>query len=80
MRLDICFAVNRVCQFIRASINSHWAIVKCIMCYFQGITSYGLHITCNSFFTLHGFTDVDWVVTLMIASIQVITLFSLVTK
>jgi len=80
MRSDICFVVNRVCQFRRASTNSHWAIVKCILCYLQGMTSYGLHITRSSFFALHGFMDADWAVTLMIAGLQVITLFSLVTQ
>jgi histone deacetylase 1/2 len=33
MKLDICFVVNRVCQFIHAPIDSHWAAVKSIPCY-----------------------------------------------
>ena len=41
-------------------INSYWAAVKCILCYLQGTTSYGLHITRISSFTLHGFMDADW--------------------
>jgi hypothetical protein len=44
------------------------------------MTSSGLHITRSSFFALHGFMDADWPVTLMIAGLQVITLFSLVTQ
>ena len=39
---------------------SYWAAVKRILCYLQGTTSHGLHITRSSSFALHGFTDVDW--------------------
>jgi len=59
-RPDICFAVNRVCQFIHAPTNSHWAAVKHILCYLKGTTSYGFHITRGSSFALHGFTDAEW--------------------
>jgi histone deacetylase 1/2 len=57
---DICFAVNRVCQFMHAPTDSHWAVVKRILCYLKGTTSYGFHITRGSSFALHGFTDADW--------------------
>jgi hypothetical protein len=30
------------------------------MLYIRGTTTYGLHITRNSSFDLHGFTDADW--------------------
>ena len=59
-RPDICFAVNRVCQFMHAPTNSHWAVVKRILRYLKGTTTYGLHITRSSSFSLHGFTDADW--------------------
>jgi len=59
-RPDICFAVNRVCQFMHAPIDSHWAAVKRILRYLKGTTSYCFHITRGSFFALHGFTDTDW--------------------
>jgi len=57
---DICFALNRVCQFMHAPTDSHWAAVKSILRYLKGTTSYGFHITRGSFFALHGFTDADW--------------------
>jgi len=60
MRQDICFTVNRVCQFMHAPTYSHWAIVKHILHYLHGTTTYDLHITCSSSFALHGFTNVDW--------------------
>ena len=59
-RPDIFFAVNRVCQFMHAPTNSHWAAVKRILRYLRGMTSHGLHITRSSSFALHGFTDADW--------------------
>jgi hypothetical protein len=56
---DICFAVNKVCQFMHAPTDSHWAAVKCILRYLRGTTSHGLHITRSFSFALHGFTDAD---------------------
>jgi len=58
-RPDICFAVNSICQFMHASADSHWAVVKRILRYLKGTTSYGFDITRGSYFALHGFTDVD---------------------
>jgi len=59
-RPDICFAVNRVCQFMHAPTDSHWAAVKRILRYLRGTASHGLYITRSSSFALHGFTDADW--------------------
>jgi histone deacetylase 1/2 len=59
-RPDICFVVNRVCQFMHAPTDSHWAAVKRILRYLKGTASYGFHITRGSSFALHGFTDADW--------------------
>ena len=44
---------------MHAPTDSHQAVVKCIMHYLRGTVSYGLHITRNSFFALHGLTNVD---------------------
>jgi hypothetical protein len=57
---DICFAVNRVCQFMHAPTDSHWAAVKHILRYLWGTASHGLHITRSSFFALHSFTDANY--------------------
>jgi histone deacetylase 1/2 len=59
-RPDICFAINRVCLYMHAPTDSHWAVVKRILHYLKGTTSYGFHITRGTSFALHGFTDVDW--------------------
>jgi hypothetical protein len=58
-RPDICFVVYRVCQFMHAPIDSHWASVKRIIRYLKGTTSYGFPITQDSSFALHSFTDTD---------------------
>jgi hypothetical protein len=59
-RPHICFAVNRVCQFMHTPTDSHWGAIKCILCYLRGTTTYGLHITRGFSFDLHGFTNIDW--------------------
>jgi hypothetical protein len=59
-RSDICYAVNKVCHFIHAPTESHWAAVKRILRYLKGTSSYGIHLTCGFSLSLHGFTYVDW--------------------
>jgi len=59
-RPDIYFDVNKVCQFMHALTDTYWAAVKCILCYLKSMISFGLHITHNSSFALHSFTDADW--------------------
>jgi len=61
-----------------APIDSHWTVVKRILCYLKGMASCGFHITRGSSFALHGFTAADWLVVLMIASLRVATLSSLI--
>jgi len=56
---DICFVVNKICQFMHAPTDSHWAAVKRILRYLKGTTSHDLHITRSPSFTLHGFTNTD---------------------
>jgi histone deacetylase 1/2 len=43
-RPDICFAVNKVCQFLHAPTTAHWSAVKRILRYIQGSLSLGLKI------------------------------------
>ena len=40
--------------------DGHWSLVKRIVRYLQGTTSYRLHITRGSSLSLYGFTDADW--------------------
>ena len=59
IRPDICYAVNKVCQFMHAPTDDHWVVVKHILHYLQATTTYGLNITRESLLTLLGFTNVD---------------------
>ena len=59
-RPDICYTVNKVCQFMHAPTEDHWSAVKRILRYLQDTASYGLHITQDSSLSLHGFTDANW--------------------
>jgi len=45
---------------MHAHTDSHWGVVKRILHYLWGTTTYDLHITRNSSFDLHCFTDVNW--------------------
>ncbi|KAJ6733370.1 hypothetical protein OIU74_005177 [Salix koriyanagi] len=59
-RPDICYAINKVCQFMHAPTEDHWAAVKHILRYLKGTSSFGLHLTRDPTLTLHGYTDADW--------------------
>jgi hypothetical protein len=43
-RPDICFAVNKVCQFLHAPTTVHWSAVKRILRHIQGSLTIGLKI------------------------------------
>jgi len=49
----------KVCQFMDAP-ESHWAVVKCILCYLKGTSDYGIQLSRGSSLSLHGFTNADW--------------------
>ena len=59
-RPNICYVVNKVCQFMHAPTESHWVTVKRILRYLKGTSSFGLHLTHDFTLSLHGFTDADW--------------------
>jgi histone deacetylase 1/2 len=59
-RPDIAFSVNKVCQFLHAPTEIHWAAVKRILRYLRQDTKIGLKIQkCNSML-LSAFSDADW--------------------
>jgi hypothetical protein len=43
---------------MHAPTKSHWAAVKCILCYLKGTSSFDLHLTRASSLSLHGFTEI----------------------
>ena len=60
IRLDISFAVNKVCPFMHRPIDLHWIAVKRILRYLKHSLDYGLLFRCNPSPQLSAFFDVDW--------------------
>nr|GEU34297.1 hypothetical protein [Tanacetum cinerariifolium] len=59
-RLDMAFAVNKVCQYIHAPTENHWSAVKRILRYLHGTVEHGMLIRRSSSSTLQAFTNVLW--------------------
>jgi hypothetical protein len=58
-RPDLAFAVNKVCQFLHAPTDEHWAAVKRILRYVKGCTKVSLKIVKNSSLLVSAFSDAD---------------------
>jgi histone deacetylase 1/2 len=59
-RLDISFAINKVCQFLHAPTIVHWSAVKRILQYIHGTLSLGLQVRRSSSMLVSVFSDADW--------------------
>jgi hypothetical protein len=59
-RLDISFAVNKVCQFLSQRTEVHWEAVKRILRYVKGTIDTGLRFRKSSLLDVSIFTDADW--------------------
>ena len=62
-RPEISFAVNKVCQFMAAPLDSHWEVVKRILRYLKGTLSQGLLLQpalATRPLVIHAFCDADW--------------------
>lgn len=60
-RPEICFSVNKACQFLSQPLESHWKAVKRILRYLHGTISQGLLLQpAVTPLTLTGFSDADW--------------------
>ncbi|KAF2320097.1 hypothetical protein GH714_023432 [Hevea brasiliensis] len=60
MRLDVSFAVNKLCQFMHSPTVAHWQVVKRLLHYLQHMKSYGLCVSKDSSLEMQCFTDSDW--------------------
>ena len=60
-RPDICYAVNTLSQFMVEPKRAHWPAAKHVLRYLQGTVELGLKYTRGNDIRLSGFTDVDWV-------------------
>jgi hypothetical protein len=59
-RPDICFAVNKVCQYLHAPTECHWAAVKRILRYVKSSTKLGLKINKTNSLLVSAFSDAHW--------------------
>jgi hypothetical protein len=59
-RLDISFAVNKVCQYLHAPTTIHWATVKRILRYLKHTMEIGLKICKSPSLLVSAFSDADW--------------------
>jgi hypothetical protein len=56
-RPDVSFAVNKLSQFMHSPTNTHWILVKRILCYLLGKLNKGLLLRRDSPCSLHAFAD-----------------------
>ena len=59
-RLDICFAVSTLSQFMVELRQLHWVATKHVLRYLRGIGGYGLRYVSNGEVRLHGYIDSNW--------------------
>ena len=58
-RLDTCFAVNDLSQFLTDPRHAH-LVAKHVVRYLKGTIEYGLKYDANQKTNLHGYVDSDW--------------------
>jgi hypothetical protein len=61
-RLDICFVVNTLSQFLVETRCVHLVVAKHVMRYLKGTLDFGLSYNGDHDFKLSGYTDSDWAV------------------
>ena len=59
-KLDICFVVNALSQFMCEPRQIHWIAAKHVLKYLRGTMGYGLRYDSECDLKLQGFTDSDW--------------------
>ena len=60
MRLDICFALNTLSQFLMDARHVHLMVSKHAVRYLKGTIEYGLKYEENQKINLEGYVDSDW--------------------
>ena len=59
-RLDICFAVNTLSQYLVQPRRVHQIAAKHVMRYLKGTIDFGLYYDGNHDYRLYGYIYVDW--------------------
>jgi hypothetical protein len=58
-RLDICYVVIAMSQFMTELRQRHWVAAKHILRYLRGTITYGLIYTSSGGLFLHGYANAD---------------------
>ena len=56
-RLELAYCVNGVCKFMQAPLDTHWKVVKRILRYLSGTSSFGFYLIKSSTLLLTGYSD-----------------------
>jgi hypothetical protein len=59
-KLDICFTMSALNQFMCEPRHTHWVAAKHVLIYLRGSIGYGLKYSSSGGVMLHGYTDSDW--------------------
>ncbi|XP_019189998.1 PREDICTED: uncharacterized protein LOC109184452 [Ipomoea nil] len=59
-RPDLAYSVNRLCQFMHTPTVDHWGLLKRVLRYIKGTTTYGLQLSASTSSDIHAFSDSDW--------------------
>ena len=59
-RLDICFSVNTLSQYLVQPRRVHLVVAKHVMRYLKGTIDFGLYYDGSHEYRLYGYTDADW--------------------
>jgi hypothetical protein len=60
-KIDICFAMNNLSQYMAESRQIHLVASKHVFCYLKGIVHNGLRYVGDGELMLYGFVNFDWV-------------------
>ena len=60
IKLDICFAMNTLSQYLVKPRRVHPIIAKHVMRYLKGTTDFGLYYVGDHYYRLYGYTDANW--------------------
>uniref|UniRef100_A0ACD5V017 Uncharacterized protein n=1 Tax=Avena sativa TaxID=4498 RepID=A0ACD5V017_AVESA len=59
-RPDICFSVNKVCQYLHTPTTAHWTAIKRILRYINGTKQVGITFQPSSSTLLCAYSNADW--------------------
>jgi hypothetical protein len=58
--LNLTYAMHQVCLHMHCVHDTHWALIKCILCYIRGTTAHGMHIIGPTNLQIKASSDADW--------------------